>query len=75
MAYSGNKLNETFIENCQVTSVPIELLTLVSLLIDGSNIDISNFRQPFLTVSQLILTNFKQSYHNVTNPENQQSNH
>lgn len=50
-------------------SVPIELLALVSLLNHGPNKDNSNFSQSFLTISQLILSNVHNVYHNATNPE------
>ena len=69
MNFSENKFDGTFMEDCQVMSVPTELLTLVSLLIDGPIIDGSIFSQSSLTFSQLILSNFKQKYQNVTNPE------
>ena len=51
MASSQNKFDSTFMEDCQVMSVLIKLLTLVNLLINGPNIDNSNFSQPSLTVS------------------------
>ena len=51
MASSLNKFDSTFMEDCQMMSVLIKLLTLVSLLINGPNIDNSNFSQPSLTVS------------------------
>ena len=46
-------------EDWQVMSVRKELLTLVSLLINGPNIDNSKFSQPSLTVSKFILLNFE----------------
>ena len=73
MASSENKFDETFMEDSQVMSVPIELLNLVNLLTDGPNIDNSNFIQPSLTVSHLIMSNFKQKYHNATNSEYRRS--
>ena len=54
-----NKFNGCFEEDCQAKSVPIELLTLTSMLIDGPFIHNRNFSQPALTISQLILTNFR----------------
>ena len=42
----------------QVNSVPIHLLTLVSMSIDGPGV--SN-RQPALTIAQLLQTNFRKS--------------
>lgn len=50
-------------------SVPIELLALVSLLNHGPNKDNSNFSQSSLTISQFILSNVHNVYHNATNPE------
>ena len=74
MASSENKFDGTFLQDCQVMPVPLELLTLVNLFIDGPNTGISNFSQPSLTDSQLILSNFKQKYHSATNPKYWQSN-
>ena len=55
-----NKFGGSFEEGCQVMNVPIELLTLVSMFFDGPYIQNINFSQPTLTISQLILSNFKQ---------------
>ena len=54
-----NKFIGSFEEDCQAKSVPIELLTLISMLIDGPFIHNRNFSQPALTISQLFLTNFR----------------
>ena len=40
-------------------SVPIELLSLVNLLIDGLYMDNDHFSQATLTISQLLVSNFK----------------
>lgn len=42
MASSDNKFDGTFLEDCQVMPAPLELLTLVNLLIDVPITDISN---------------------------------
>ena len=55
-----NKFDGSFDEGCQNMSVPAELLTFISILIDGPSVDNINYSQPALTVSQLILSNFKQ---------------
>ena len=59
MASSENMFDRIFMEDWQVMSVQKELLTLVSLLINGPNIDNSKFSQPSLTVSKFILLNFE----------------
>ena len=69
MASLENTFDRTFMEDYQVTSVPIELLTLVSLLNYGPNIDNSSFSRPSLIVSQLIQSNFHNVYHYATNPK------
>ena len=64
MIESKNEFRGEFPENCQKDSVPIELLTLMSMLVDGN--DISNQAKPSqgaLTCSQYVLYNFKKVYH------------
>lgn len=46
----------------------------MSFLIYGPNIDSNNFTQPSLTVSQLVLQNFKQKYQNTANHAYRRSN-
>ena len=53
----------------QVNSMPIYLLTLVSILIDGLGVSNRQFSQPALTMAQLIQTNF----HKNKNHDTQQS--
>ena len=48
-----------FTINCQRSSVPIELLTLVSMLIDGMDFSEELFSQSALTCTQQIMFNFK----------------
>ena len=55
-----NNFDGSFDEGCQTMSVPEELLTLISILIDGPSVHNTYYSQPALTVSQLILSNFKQ---------------
>ena len=54
-----NKFVGVFSAGCQRDSVPIELLTLISMLVDGVGIDNEGFSQEALTISQLIMYNFK----------------
>ena len=61
---SINKFDGSFDEGCQNTSVPAELLTFMSILIVGPQVDNTYYSQPALTVSQLILSNFKQKSQN-----------
>ena len=61
MSAVENTFDGNFPQSCQRQAVPIELLTLISLIIDGLNIDNTQFSQASLTISQLILANFKQS--------------
>ena len=59
MAKASNNLDDdTTINIEQVTSIPIHLLTLVSMLIDGPVASNRQFSQPALTVAQLIQTYF-----------------
>ena len=54
-----NSFEVKFRKNCQRSSVPIELLTLVSILIDGMDISNELFSQPALTCTRQIMFNFK----------------
>ena len=49
----------TFQLGCQKDSVPIELLTLISMLIDGVGIENQEFSQEARTISQLVTYNFR----------------
>ena len=54
-----NNFENEFSENCQSSSVPMELLSLISMLIDGVNIDNQIFSQQALTSAQQIMYNFR----------------
>ena len=49
-----NNFDGSFDEGCQTMSVPEELLTLISILIDGPSVDNTYYSQLALTASQLI---------------------
>ena len=55
-----NNFDGSFPEHCQTKSVPIELISFIRLLVDGLNVDNDHFSQASLTISQLIVANFKQ---------------
>ena len=59
MKNTHNKFDGTFKAGCQKDSVPIELLTLISMLIDGAGIENKGFSQEALTISQLAMYNFR----------------
>ena len=55
MAKTSNNLDDDAMNNIeQVNSIPIHLLTLVSMLIDGSGVSNWQFSQHALTIAQLI---------------------
>ena len=54
-----NYFNGSFEEGCQRKSVPIQLLTVISMLVDGVGTQTKGFSQQSLTISQLIQSNFK----------------
>ena len=56
-----NTLNTHFGDNSQISSVLIELLTLISVLIDGVNISNKTFSQSAVTCSQWIMYNFQKN--------------
>ena len=56
--------DETFKNIDQINSVPIYLLTLVSMLTDGPGVPNRRFSQPALTIAQLIQTNFRKNREN-----------
>ena len=54
MTETSNNFDETFKNIDQIISIPILLLTLVSMLIDGPSVSNRHFSQPALTITQLI---------------------
>ena len=63
MGYNGFHFDNNFGHGCQQQSVPSSLITLVSMLLNGTDLkdqDISD-SQANLTIVQLILFNFKMS--------------
>ena len=54
-----NNFENEFSSNCQESSVPIELLSLISTLIDGVNIENEIFSQPALASAQQIMFNYR----------------
>ena len=62
MEKTSNYLDDNIITNIkQVNSIPIHLLTLVSMWIDGPGVSSHQFSQPSLTIAQLIQTNFRKN--------------
>ena len=59
MAEKKNSFNGTFDIDCQLKSIPIQLLTLVNMLIDGPAC--TTVSQASLSIAQLIFSNFKQA--------------
>ena len=56
-----NTFKTHFGDNSQISSVPIELLTLISVLIDGVDISNKTFSQSAVTRSQQIMYNFQKN--------------
>ena len=54
-----NNFENEFSENCQSSPVRMELFSLISMLIDGVNIDNQIFSQQTLTSAQQIMYNFR----------------
>ena len=61
MSKVRNTFNTHFGDNSQISSVPIELLTLISVLIDGVDISNKTFSQSAVTCSQQIMYNFQKN--------------
>ena len=59
MKDTHNKFDGTFQLGCQKDSVPIALLTLISMLIVGDGIEHQGVSQEALTISQLVTYNFR----------------
>ena len=59
MAEKKNSFNGTFDIDCQLKSIPIQLLTLVNMLSDGPAC--TTVSQASLSITHLILPNFKQA--------------
>ena len=56
-----NTFNIHFGDNSQISSVPVELLTLASALIDGVDISNKTFWQTAVTCCQQIMYNFQKN--------------
>ena len=70
MAKTSNNLDDDTMNNVeQVSSIPVHLLTLGSMLSDGPGVSNQQFSQPTPTIAQLIQTNF----HKNKNHDMQQS--
>ena len=54
-----NTFQNSFSSNCQTSTVPIELLSLISMLIDGVTITNEVFNQAALTSAQQFMFNFR----------------
>ena len=60
MTKTSNNLDDHTTNNIeQLNSIPIHLLTSISILIDGLGVSYRQFSQPALTKAQLIQTNFR----------------
>ena len=59
MEKTANIFNNSFPSDCQQSSVPIDLLNLVSTLIDGVDVENQVFSQSAMTLSQQIMYNFR----------------
>ena len=59
MILKKNSFQGNFTEDSQINPVPIHLLSLVSMLIDGTNVANKGFSQAALTASQIIMYNFR----------------
>ena len=58
MSKQNNEFTGQFLKGCQEKSVPKELLTLISMLVDGTNPN-SKLSQFSFTCAQLIMSNYK----------------
>ena len=61
MAKVENDFSFSFPAECQEKSVPIQLQTLCSLLIDGSDPQVVGFSQASLSVAQLIMYQYRKT--------------
>ena len=59
MEDTNNDFDGSFENDCQRKSIPIQLFTVISMLIDGVGMHNEGFSQQSLTISQLIQSNFK----------------
>ena len=64
MTETSNNFDENFKNIDQTNSIPIHLLTLVSMSIDGPDVSNRRFSQPALTIAQLIQTNVRKNRKN-----------
>ena len=67
MKFVNNEFTGNMSSDCQQHSVPTELITLVNMLLEGSNV--THFtNQNMLTCAQLLLYNFKPRTKYLTRP-------
>ena len=59
VSFTKNTFNGEFTSDSQMNSVPIQLLSLTSMLIDGTNISNKGFSQASVTASQIVVYNFR----------------
>ena len=59
MCITKNKFEGYFLNDSQTNSVPIQLLSFISVLVDGTNITNKGFSQAAQTCSQIIMYNFR----------------
>ena len=59
MCITKNKFEGYFLNDSQTNSVPIQLLSFISMLVDGTYITNKGFSQAALTCSQIIMYNFR----------------
>ena len=59
MSSITNSFNGSFLENCQEKSIPLRLLSLCSLLIDGCDPHKKSASQSALTISQIITREYR----------------
>ena len=64
MSSVTNSFNGSFLENCQEKSIPLRLLSLCSLLIDGCDPHKKSASQPALTISQIIMREYRKRWDN-----------
>ena len=64
MSSITNSFNGSFLENCQEKSIPLRLLSLCSLLIDGCDPHKKSASQSALTISQIITREYRKRWDN-----------
>ena len=75
MASHKNEFHSVFDKDSQVNAVPMILMTLVSMLVDGASVENRGFSQGALSAAQIIMYNFRKKTKKTQSAQRRYSKH